>query len=230
MLDIFARHGVPGTFFIPGFDAENNPDVVRRVVDEGHEVAADGYLHERGDVPLDEEEALLRRSHQILTDLTGLPPIGWRSPGGKKSTRTLQVLRKLGYRYDSSDKDYDLPYPAIVAGEQSGEMIELPNNTSSLDDHPHYVDGAATAGEVLDLWTAEFDAIFRDTGYFLLTYHPRAGFGSGIPSRARVIDRLIAHIRTYPDVRSLRHRDLADWCLDPANGFIQTEAWIGGRP
>jgi peptidoglycan-N-acetylglucosamine deacetylase len=108
-------------------------------------------------------------------------------------------------------------------------MIELPNNTSILDDAPLYVDGAFTPNEVLELWKTEFDALYHDTGYYMLTYHPRAGFGSGTPSRARVIDRLIAFIKTYPGVCFVRLVDLAEWCLDPANGFMDTSVRIGAR-
>src|SRR5699024_3017951 len=108
-------------------------------------------------------------------------------------------------------------------------MIELPNNTSSLDDAPLYIEGAATPDEVLELWKAEFDSLYHDTGYYMLTFHPRAGFGSGTPSRARVIDRLIAYIMTYPDIRFVRLVDLAEWCLDPVNGFMNTGVRIGAR-
>jgi peptidoglycan/xylan/chitin deacetylase (PgdA/CDA1 family) len=229
MLDIFERHDIPATFFVPGFDAETNPDTIKAIIAAGHEVAAHGYVHESFDVPENEEEALLRKSHQILIETAGVAPLGWRSPGGKKSSITLKVLRELGYIYDSSDKDYDRPYAAIVGGEQSREMVELPNNTSSLDDAPFYVAGAATPMEMLALWKAEFESIYNDNGYFILTYHPRSGFGSGIPSRARVIDRLIAYIQSFPEVHFTRMCDLAQWCLEPAHGFMGTETWIGGR-
>lgn len=229
MLDIFERHGVPATFFVPGHDAEEHPGLVREIVERGHEVAAHGYVHESFDVPLDEEERLLRMSHGILTDITGTAPVGWRSPGGKKSTRTLAVLRDLGYIYDSSDKDSDRPYPAIVEGRQSTSMIELPNNTSSLDDAPLYVGGAVTPLEMLELWKSEFDAIYNDTGYFILTFHPRAGFGSGTPARARVIDQMIAYMRSFDSVEFVRLGDLAQWCLKPDHGFVDTTRWIGGR-
>src|ERR1043166_6013997 len=88
-LDLFEKHDIPATFFIPGFDAEC-------------------YLHE-GWALGDEEKELLARTHNILADLTGKAPVGWRSPSGRKTARTMRVLRELGYRYDSSDKDYDLP-------------------------------------------------------------------------------------------------------------------------
>ena len=230
MLDIFERHGVPATFFVPGYDAEQHPQTIAAITAAGHEVAAHGYVHESFDVPLDEEERLLRKTHDILADRAGAAPLGWRSPGGKKSSRTLAVLRELGYIYDSSDKDYDQPYPAIVAGQPSRAMIELPNNTSSLDDAPLYVQGAVTPTEMLRLWQAEFDSIYNDRGYFVLTFHPRAGFGSGIPSRARVIDRLLAYIQSFPDIHITRLSDLARWCLDPANGHLDHPTWIGGRP
>src|SRR6185437_872362 len=155
-LEIFARHQIPATFFVPGYDAEVNPEAIKSIVAAGHEVAAHGYVHESWDISLEEEDRLLRKTHQILTDVVGTAPLGWRSPGGKKSSQTLAVLRELGYRFDSSDKDFDAPYPAVVRGEPSTEMIEIPNNTSSLDDFPYYVLGAATPEEVLDLWKKEF--------------------------------------------------------------------------
>jgi peptidoglycan-N-acetylglucosamine deacetylase len=229
VLEILERHNVPATFFVPGYDAEQNPDLVREIARAGHEVAAHGYLHESFDLDLDEEELLLRRSHDILRDLTGTAPCGWRSPGGKKSTRTLVVLSELGYLYDSSDKDFDQPYPAIVENRQSDRMIELPNNTSSLDDAPLYVGGALTPVEMLALWKSEFDAIYASRGYYMLTFHPRAGFGSGTPARARVVDRLLAYMRGFPDVHFTRLDDLARWCLDSESGHMMTEAWIGGR-
>jgi peptidoglycan/xylan/chitin deacetylase (PgdA/CDA1 family) len=229
MLRIFAHHGIPATFFVPGYDAEHNPQTIRDIVRAGHEVAAHGYVHESFDVEPDEEERLLRRSHDILTELAGTPPLGWRSPGGKKSSITLRVLRELGCIYDSSDKDYDQPYPAIVDGRQSSEMIELPNNTSSLDDAPVYRGGGLTTLEMLDLWKAEFDTIYNDRGYYILTYHPRSGFGSGTPARARVIERLLTYMRGFPEVHFTRMDELAKWCLDPAHGFMDQSTWIGGR-
>lgn len=229
MLEIFDRHGVPATFFVPGYDAEQYPDLVRQIVAAGHEVGAHGYVHESFAMELDEEERRLRLSHDILTRVTGSPPVGWRSPGGLKSSRTFAVLEELGYYYDSSDKDYDRPYPAIVGNRQSTSVIELPNNTSSLDESYLYENGHQTTTEALALWKAEFDAIYTEHGYYLLTFHPRAGFGSGTPARARAIDRLLSYIQTFPDVHFTRLDHLAQWCLDPANGHMQTSGWIGAR-
>jgi peptidoglycan/xylan/chitin deacetylase (PgdA/CDA1 family) len=229
LLDIFHHHAVPATFFTVGYDAVQQPEIVRRIVAEGHEVAAHGYLHESWLLDEVEEEALLRKTHGILTGITGVAPLGWRSPGGHKTAGTLAVLRELGYIYDSSDKDFDRPYPAVVRGEPSTRMIEIPNMTSTLDDAYMYGIGAMTPAEILDVFTSEFDALYHGLGYFILTCHARAGRGSGLPARARVIERLIMHIQRYPDVHFSRMDDLARWCLDPTHGFIDLAVPLGGR-
>lgn len=219
MLDLLAYHHLSATFFIPGFDAETHPDLVRSIHAGGHEIGAHGYLHERTAPPPEEEEALLRKSQAILTNLTGRPPRGSRSPGGQKSDQTMAVIRDLGYCYDSSDKDHDQPY-LLLDGGPDRRIIELPNNTSSLDDFPFYAEMAGTPAEVLEIWRGEFETLYRDTGYFMLTCHPRAGFGSGLPPRVRVLDHLIRFIKGFPDVRFVRMAELARWCLDPAHGFV----------
>lgn len=230
LLEIFKRQQVPATFFVVGYDAETDPDFVRRIVADGHEVAAHGYLHESWTVSLDEERRLLHKTHGILTNLAGTAPLGWRSPGGQKTGQTLAVLRELGYIYDSSDKDEDRPYPAVIRGAPSDAMVEIPNITSTLDDAYMYRIGMLSAGEMLDLWKSEFDALYHSSGYVIMTCHARSGYGSGLPARARTLDRLIDHMKSYPGVYFSTMAGLARWCLDPANGFIHPASAVGGRP
>lgn len=229
LLEVFRRQRIPATFFVPGYDAEMQPDLVQSIVDAGHEVAAHGYLHESWELSPEEEEPLLRKAHAILTEQAGRPPLGWRSPGGRKTSRTLAVLAELGYRYDSSDKDFDAPYPAIVAGHPSTEMVEIPNITSTLDDAYMYRIGMLTAGEMLDLWCQEFDALYHSSGYVILTCHARSGYGSGLPARARTLERLIDFMKGYRGVHFSRMGELARWCLDPANGFLDPPHQTGGH-
>lgn len=211
-LDLFEKHAVPATFFVPGYDAECYPGVVKQIHRRGFEVAAHGYLHESWALG-EEETGLLARTHEILTQLTGTAPVGWRSPSGRKTARTMRVLRELGYRYDSSDKDFDLPYMARIDGARRTDMVEFPNNTSVLDDMPLYRFSATPASEVLELWLREFDSLYAENGYFILTFHPRSGWGSGIPSRARIIEEMITYMKRHEGVRFFDLATLADWCL-----------------
>ena len=219
-LEVLERHGVPGTFFVPGYDAEQYPDTVKEIDRRGFEVAAHGYLHEAWDLEVEEETTLLHRTDRILTDLLGKPVRGWRSPSGRKSDRTMHVLKSLGYIYDSSDKDFDFPY-RIRFGKGAQEcLIELPNNTYSLDDFAFYKFSIAPPSEVLEHWRSEFDAVYASEGYFALTIHPRSGWGSGTPGRAKVLDDLISYIKSHDGVRFYSAVELAERCASQGK-FLQ---------
>lgn len=213
-LRLFDRHGLRITFFAPGFDGEVAPEVIRTIAAHGHEVAAHGYCHESQYLEGEAEWELLRRTHDILAGLVGEPPRGWRNPGGMKSRFTTGYLRELGYLYDSSDKDFERPYRFEAGGQASGPMIELPTNSALLDDGHLNPIAMLTPGQILDLWKAEFDAIYRTNGYFALILHGRAWWGSGTPSRARVLEELIRHISVHDGVIYMRGVDLARWCLE----------------
>lgn len=221
-VEMYRRQEVPFTLFLPGYDAEQYPDLIRRLARDGAEIAAHGYLHEGWD-PGAEEPALLEKTHRILTELTGRAPQGWRSPSGRKSVRTMRTLQELGYIYDASDKDFDLPYLAHYDGRERQDLLILPNNTTSLDDFPFYRVSCTPPSEVLAHWIEEFDAVYGEGGYFNLTVHPRVGYGSGSPTRMRVVERLIEHIKRRADVRFVGMLELAQWCL------ARPDAWHRDR-
>jgi len=205
--------GVPATFFVPGYDAECHPHMVREIDARGYEVAAHGYLHEAWDLSESEESDLLKRTDGILSDLLEKPVRGWRSPSGRKTQNTLSVLRSLGYIYDSSEKDYDLPYRLRIGSDDGDVIIEIPNNAYSLDDFPYFKFSHTPPSEVLAHWQSEFDSIYRTDRFFALTLHPRSGWGSGTPSRTRVLHDLIAYIQEHEGVRFFSAEGLANWCL-----------------
>jgi peptidoglycan/xylan/chitin deacetylase (PgdA/CDA1 family) len=227
-LRLFEQHGLLITFFVPGFDAEAAPDVIRAIAAQGHEIGAHGYCHEGAYLEGEEEWRLLRRTHEILAGVVGAPPVGWRNPGGMKSRFTAAYLRELGYVYDSSDKDFERPYRFQVGGQAPGPMVELPTNSAILDDGHLNPIAMLSPSEILALWRAEFDATYRAGGYFALILHGRAWWGMGTPSRTRVLDALIRYIRTHPNVAWVRGADLARWCLeDPAAETLDThDRWL----
>lgn len=216
MLD---RVGIPATFFVPGYDAECYPDIVRQMIKEGHEVGAHGYEHERTLFPPEEEERRLRLTHDIVSNLTGVAPVGWRSPSGQKTYTTLKVLHELGYLYDASDKDFDMPYMLDLSGGRS--MVEIPNNTYSLDDHPWYHYSSTPVSEVLSNWQQEFSAIYAERGFYFLSVHPRSGWGSGTPSRTAALESLLEFMKGHEGVEFLTLASVCDWVLANPTSFEQ---------
>ncbi|WP_241132757.1 polysaccharide deacetylase family protein [Achromobacter insuavis] len=208
-LEILARHAMPATFFACGYDVEHYPDTFRAILAAGHEVAAHGYLHEAWDLAED-EPALLEKTHTLIQRQLGVTPVGWCSPSGRKSHRTLPTLRLLGYCYDASEKDRDRPYLPAEGGDG---FVMLPNNTVSLDDYPFYFTGHSLAAEACDNWIEEFEALRQAEGYIHLTVHPKAAGGSGTPARAAAMDRFLAYVGAQPDVHCMTLAALARHCL-----------------
>lgn len=208
-LEILARHAIPATFFACGYDVEHYPDTFRAILAAGHEIAAHGYLHEAWDLGED-EPALLEKTHTLIQRQLGVTPVGWCSPSGRKSHRTLPTLRRLGYCYDASEKDRDRPYLPAEGGDG---FVMLPNNTVSLDDYPFYFTGHSLAAEACDNWIEEFEALRQAEGYIHLTVHPKAAGGSGTPARAAAMDRFLAYVGAQPDVHCMTLAALARHCL-----------------
>lgn len=106
ILDLFAEHGVHATFFTLGWIAQRHPQLVRRLVDEGHELASHGWSHVR--VTQQEPEAFrndVSRTKAFLEDLGGVEVKGYRAASysiGAANLWALEELKAAGYRYSSS--------------------------------------------------------------------------------------------------------------------------------
>lgn len=106
VLAMLDEAGTKATFFVLGWVAERCPGLVRRIADQGHEVASHGYGHQR--VTTQSRSMFredVRRSKAILEDLSGQVVLGYRAPSYSISRDTFWAFDELvtaGYRYDSS--------------------------------------------------------------------------------------------------------------------------------
>lgn len=106
LLDLLARHGAIGTFFVVGWVAQRNPSLVRRIAAAGHEIASHSWWHRR--VPtLSRDEFLedVTRTRVVLEDLIGRPVVGFRAPSFSilpGMDWAFDVLLEAGYAWDSS--------------------------------------------------------------------------------------------------------------------------------
>lgn len=94
------------TFFVLGWIAERYPELVNRMRDGGHEIASHGYDHHRvSDQTPDEFYEDVRRSKDILEQITGQSVAGYRAPSfsiGLDTPWAWDILQRAGYRYSSS--------------------------------------------------------------------------------------------------------------------------------
>ncbi|HEX9931750.1 MAG TPA: XrtA system polysaccharide deacetylase [Allosphingosinicella sp.] len=143
VLALFDRAAVKGTFFTLGWVAQRYPQLIRRIVAEGHEIASHGWDHRRVftmDAAVFRHD--LERAHVAIEDACGVSPRGYRAPSFSIDARTPwahRVLADLGYAYSSSvapiAHDHygwrEAPRFAFrpVAG---ADLIELPVTTVEL--------------------------------------------------------------------------------------------------
>ncbi len=219
ILDVLDAHSLKGSFFVPGFTAELHPEMIERIVGNGHEIGHHGYLHERPDTLSDEEEeAVLVRGLEILERLTGRRPAGYRSPAWELKPSSPALLTRYGVRYDSSLMGNDIPYRVATP---SGDLLELPVQWI-LDDYPHFarVGGVISSPQqVFDVWSTEFAGYHRFNGCFVLTMHP---FVSGRPSRIALLERMIEYINGFDGVWWATLGEIADYCLATGAGDVWT--------
>lgn len=145
LLDLFDEHGVRATFFVLGWVAERQPEVIRTILARGHEIGCHGYSHElvyRQTPEVFREET--HRARCILEDITGEPVLGYRASTysiTRQSLWALDILLDEGFVYDSSifpvrHPQYGIPgaprAPGRVATPLGRQIVEFPLSTTPL--------------------------------------------------------------------------------------------------
>ncbi|ADE16290.1 polysaccharide deactylase family protein, PEP-CTERM locus subfamily [Nitrosococcus halophilus Nc 4] len=106
ILQLFADHGICGTFFMLGWVAERYPNLLRRIVNAGHELASHGFSHIRvTQQDMDSFREDVSRTRKLLEDLSGTAVLGYRAASysiGRENLWAHRVLAETGYRYSSS--------------------------------------------------------------------------------------------------------------------------------
>ncbi len=143
ILSLLEKRGINATFFTLGWIAKRYPSMVRRIVENGHELASHGCDHDRvTDLEPSEFYKDITDSKKILEDISGLPVLGYRAPSfsiNKQNYWALNLLEEAGYLYSSSiypirHDHYGIPdaprfafYPNLT-----GKLLEVPVTTVNL--------------------------------------------------------------------------------------------------
>ncbi len=238
LLELFDRLNIKTTWFIPGHSVETFPEQMKAVVQAGHEVGMHGYSHEN---PIamtpEQEEAVMDKCIDVITDLSGKRPTGYVAPWWEFSPVSNELLLKKGIKYDHSlmHKDFSPYYVRVgdtwtkidyskkpkdwmkplVRGEET-DLVEIPANWY-LDDLPPMMfikkapnsHGFVSPRHLEEMWRDQFDWVYREMDYavFTMTIHPDV---SGRPQVLMMLERLYNHIIRHPGVKFLTFDEIAD--------------------
>ena len=167
ILDCLKANGVKATFFCTANFATNAPDTMRRIMDEGHEVACHGVDHWRP------EASDVERSKQIIERLTGRAVAGYRQP------RMFPVndsdIERAGYKYNSSLNPAFIPgrYMHLSAPRtwfMRGGVMQIPASVTPWLRFPLFWLSLHNLPE--RLYHSMVRRVLRHDGYFVTYFHP----------------------------------------------------------
>ena len=145
LLELFERQQVKCTFFVLGWIAERYPQLIRKLADQGHEIASHGYSHQlvyQQTPAVFAEET--RKSKLILEDIIQRPVTGYRAASysiTRESLWALDILAELGFTWDSSifpihHDRYGIPdspkTPYTIQTSNGASLREFPLTTARL--------------------------------------------------------------------------------------------------
>lgn len=211
---LLRAHDVRATFFVPAVTALIYPDEQRGLVAAGHEIAIHGWIHELNSVlPEEAERDLMLRAADTLERITGIRPVGLRTPSWDFSSATLGIVKELGLQYDSSLMADEDCYELLLQGEPTG-IVELPVEWVR-DDAVYFMMNRfqslrpyTAPSDVFEIFRREFDAAYAEGGIFQLTCHPHI---IGYRSRIWILDELLRHAKGNGSIWFATHAEIAAW-------------------
>lgn len=167
ILDCLRSNGIHATFFCTGNFAENAPDIMKRLIDEGHEVACHGVDH------FSPKETDVQRSKEVVESIVGITIAGYRQPRMFPVNDT--ELERSGYLYDSSLN------PAFIPGRyvhlrtprtyfMKGNLMEIPSSVTPLIRFPLFWLSLHNLPE--RIYHILVQRVLKHDGYFVTYFHP----------------------------------------------------------
>lgn len=145
LMDIFDDAQVKATFFVLGWVADRNRDLIKEIAERGHEVASHGYSHQliyNQSLDVFREETI--RSKLLLEDIIQAPVRGYRAASysiTRDSLWALDILAEAGFDYDSSifpvrHDRYGIPdaneVPHVLKTPLGHSLVEFPLSTAKI--------------------------------------------------------------------------------------------------
>ncbi len=237
LLNLFKKYKLKTSFFIPGHSIETFPDQVKRIVDEGHEIGAHGYLHENpiAMTPTQEEDVLVK-CIDLIQKLSGQKPRGYVAPWWEMSASTAALLQKYGFTYDHSQGYRDFqPFYARVGDSWTvidyskkatewmkplvhGNEIDLVEIGANwyVDDLPPMMfmkkapnsHGFVNPRDIEQMWRDQFDWVYREMDYGVFPFTIHPDV-SGRPQVLLMLERLIEYINKHEGVEWMTFEQIA---------------------
>lgn len=132
ILDLLEQYNAKATFFVIGERAEKYQDLIYQMGQDGHEIANHTYTHPLKITPAKLEEEL-KKTNEIIHDITGTYPIFYRPVGGSYNDRIINTAIDNGYKvimwsWHQDTEDWKTPgvkkiVSKVLSGAKPGDIV-----------------------------------------------------------------------------------------------------------
>lgn len=98
LLEVFSENNIRITFFVTGRWAENNPDLLKNIFKEGHEIGNHGYNHLNYDqLSYEKNKEEILKADKVIVNILGIKPKFFAPPAGAYNEYTIKACKDLNY-------------------------------------------------------------------------------------------------------------------------------------
>ncbi|CAM8642511.1 CDA1 Predicted xylanase/chitin deacetylase [Comamonadaceae bacterium] len=212
----FEQRGLPLTVFGVGMALERYPELTRRLVELGHEIACHGHrwIHYQNMDEVQEREHM-QLGMAAIEKLIGERPLGWYT--GRDSPRTRRLVADYGgFEYDSDYYGDDLPFWMKVQKTDGSVVPQLivPYTLDCNDMRFALPQGYSHADPFFQYMKDTFDALYTEGDPDGLNAPKMMSIGMhcrllGRPGRITALQRFLDHITQHKNVWVARRIDIA---------------------
>ena len=223
VMNVLRQEGIKASFFVNGYTVEAFPDLMKRIVSEGHELCSENWRHEYVTMMTPEEQKKdIKRTVDTFQKVLGFKPQGYIMPGERPTDDTPNILVELGYKYWMCFLHEDLPYVLKV---DKGELVLATYGIWMTDHRTGKADAGRTPRELLQIWKDNFDWIYEEAdenpGFMTLGLHP---FLIGRPFRTIILREFLRYAKGHPGVWFPRGIDMANHWMENCHDNL-VEKW-----
>lgn len=208
VLDSLRDAHVPATFFACAVAFEQNPEVARAVVEQGHEVCSHGYRWEEVfRLTETEEREHMRLAIESFERTCGKRPVGWYCRYGASVCTRRLVAEEGGFLYDSDAYNDDVPY-FVEVGVKRHLVVPY---TADVNDFRYWNSpGLTQASDFYEYIRESFDVLYAESArgprMMSIGLHPRM---IGRPGRIRALKQFFDYARQCSDVWFATREEIA---------------------
>jgi len=204
---LFRRYRVPITVFAVGMAVDRNPEPVRSLFEDGHEICSHGYRWlDYQDIDIDTERRHMQKAIAAIEAAIGERPVGWYTGRTSPNTRAL-VAEEGGFLYHSDDYSDDLPF---WDGNMKTAQLVIPYTLDANDMRFVTSQGFNCGEQFYQYLKDSFDVLYQEGAespkMMSVGLHCRI---SGRPGRIAALERFLRYVRAHEDVWTCRRVDIA---------------------